>query len=141
MRMKKAPGTFFGPTLSRAISLDRDGTMSEDVGYLDRLGRLRLFPYTIEAVGLLNRGGFKVVVVTSQAGIANGFLTEEVLREAHEHLSQRFGSAAVQIVGYYYCLHLPHASVEWYSSVRALLQPQPVLIQASAPDLSLVLAP
>ena len=53
--------------------------MIEDVGYLDRLERLKLFPYTIDAVRLLNRAGFKVVVVTSQNGVAQGMLTEEFL--------------------------------------------------------------
>ena len=63
----------------RAVFLDRDGTMIEDVGYLDRLERLKLFPYTIDAVRLLNRAGYKVVVVTSQNGVAQGMLTEEFL--------------------------------------------------------------
>ena len=67
----------------RAVFLDRDGTMIEDVGYLDRLERLSLFPYTIDAVRLLNASGYKVVVVTSQNGVANGILTEEFLAEAH----------------------------------------------------------
>ena len=69
----------------RAVFLDRDGTMIEDVGYLDRLERLKLFPYTIDAVRLLNRAGYKVVVVTSQNGVAQGVLTEEFLGEAHAH--------------------------------------------------------
>ena len=46
-------------TKHRAVFLDRDGTMIEDVGYLDRLERLKLFPYTVDAVRLLNRGGFQ----------------------------------------------------------------------------------
>jgi D-glycero-D-manno-heptose 1,7-bisphosphate phosphatase len=127
-------------TQSRAIFLDRDGTMIEDVGYLDRLDRLTLFPYTIDAVRLLNRAGFKVVVVTSQAGIANGILTEEFLREAHEFLSQRFEAAGAQIHGYYYCPHLPHASVERYRTDCDCRKPKPGMIQAAARDLSIEVA-
>ena len=66
-------------SLSPAVFLDRDGTILEDVGYLDRLERLAFFPYTIDSIRLLNRGGFKVVVVTSQAGVANGMVTEAFL--------------------------------------------------------------
>ena len=77
-------------TTHRAVFLDRDGTMIEDVGYLDRLERLKLFPYTIDAVRLLNAAGFKIVVVTSQNGVANGVLTEEFLGQAHAHLSELF---------------------------------------------------
>ena len=70
-----------------AVFLDRDGTIIEDVGYLDRLERLKLFPYTMDAVRLLNRAGYRVFVVTSQNGIAQGVLTEEFLGQAHAHLS------------------------------------------------------
>ena len=92
-----------------AVFLDRDGTMIEDVGYLDRLERLKLFPYTIDAIRLLNRAGYKVVVVTSQNGVAQGVLTEEFLGEAHAHLSQLCEAAGAKIDGYYYCPHSTHA--------------------------------
>ena len=75
--------------MSRAVFLDRDGTMIEDVGYLDRLQRLKLFPYTVDAIRLLNRAGFKIVVVTSQAGIANGVITEAFVNEAHHEIGRR----------------------------------------------------
>ena len=95
--------------------LDRDGTMIEDVGYLDRLERLKLFPYTIDAVRLLNRAGFKVVVVTSQNGVANGVLTEEFLgRGARASVASCSRPPARRSTGYYYCPHSPHASVERY---------------------------
>ena len=86
-------------SLHPAVFLDRDGTMIEDVGYLDRLERLKLFPYTIDAVRLLNRAGFRVAVVTSQNGVANGVLTEEFLGEAHAHLSRLFESAGAKVDG------------------------------------------
>ena len=59
-----------------AVFLDRDGTINEDVGYLDRLERLTLFPWSIDAVRLLNSAGFCVVVVTNQRGVATGFMSE-----------------------------------------------------------------
>ena len=66
-----------------------------------------MFPYTIDAVRLLNRAGFRVVVVTSQNGVANGVLTEEFLAEAHAHLSRLFEAAGGKVEGYYYCPHSP----------------------------------
>jgi D-glycero-D-manno-heptose 1,7-bisphosphate phosphatase len=121
----------------RAVFLDRDGTMIEDVGYLDRLERLTLFPYTVDAVRLLNRAGFTIVVVTSQAGIANGLLTEEFLVEAHEFLSRRFEAGGAKIDGYYYCPHLPHASIERYRVECDCRKPKPGMIHAACRDLSL----
>ena len=98
--------------MNRAVFLDRDGTMIEDVGYLDRLQRLKLFPYTVDAIRLLNRAGFKIVVVTSQAGIANGVITEAFVKEAHEEISRRAGGGGGRIDAYYYCPHSTTAVVD-----------------------------
>ena len=67
--------------------LDRDGTLIEEAGYLDRLERLVFFPYSVDAVRLLNRAGFAVVVVTNQAGIARGIVKEAFVAEAHRHIA------------------------------------------------------
>ena len=53
-----------------AVFLDRDGTMIHDPGYLCRLDELRWFPWTIDAVRLLNRAGFLVFVTTSSASVS-----------------------------------------------------------------------
>ena len=116
----------------KAVFLDRDGTMIEDVGYLDRLERLKLFPYTIDAVRLLNATGYKVVVVTSQNGVANGVLTEEFLAEAHAHLSTLFEAAGAKVDGYYYCPHSPHAAVERYRTDCECRKPKPGMILRAA---------
>jgi D-glycero-D-manno-heptose 1,7-bisphosphate phosphatase len=124
----------------RAVFVDRDGTMIEDVGYLDRLERLKLFPYTIDAIRLLNRAGYKVVVVTSQNGVAQGMLTEEFLAEAHAHLSQLCEAAGAKIEGYYYCPHSTHAAVERYRTECDCRKPKPGMILAAARDHALDLA-
>ena len=121
-------------TRQRAVFLDRDGTMIEDVGYLDRLERLRLFPYTIDAVRLLNDAGFRVVVVTSQNGVANGVLTEQFLGETHAHLSRVFEAAGARVDGYYYCPHSPHATVERYRTDCECRKPKPGMILAAAAE-------
>jgi len=116
------------------VFLDRDGTMIEDVGYLDRLERLKLFPYTIDAVRLLNAAGFKVIVVTSQNGVANGILPESFITEAHEHLSELFRAAGARVDGYYYCPHSPHAPVERYRMDCDCRKPKPGMILSAARD-------
>ena len=118
----------------RAVFVDRDGTMIEDVGYLDRLERLKLFPYTVDAVRVLNRAGFKVIVVTSQNGVAQGVLTEEFLGEAHAHLSKLFETAGAKIDGFYYCPHSTHAVVERYRTDCECRKPKPGMILAAARD-------
>jgi len=118
----------------RAVFLDRDGTMIEDVGYLDRLDRLKLFPYTIDAIRLLNRAGYKVIVVTSQNGVAQGMVTEEFLSDAHAHVSRICDAAGAKISGYYYCPHSTHAAVERYRIDCECRKPKPGMIQAAARD-------
>lgn len=108
--------------------------MIEDVGYLDRLERLKLFPYTIDAVRLLNRAGYKVVVVTSQNGVAQGVLTEAFLTEAHAYVSQLCEAAGAKIEGYYYCPHSTHAAVEQYRTDCDCRKPKPGMILAAARD-------
>src|SRR5512139_3702717 len=93
-----------------AVFVDRDGTLLEEVGYLDRLERLALFPYSVDAVRLLNRAGFRVVVITNQAGVARGFFGEGFVREAHEFLDRTFRAGQARIDGFYYCPRLPEAA-------------------------------
>ena len=125
---------------SPAVFVDRDGTMIEDVGYLDRLERLMLFPYTIDAIRLLNRGGFKVVVVTSQAGVAHGSVTEKFLGEVHGVITERVAEAGGRIESFYYCPHHPHAAVEKYRTDCDCRKPKPGMILNAARDLSLDLS-
>ena len=70
-----------------AVFLDRDGTMVRDVGYLSRLEDLHWFPYTVDAVRLLNRAGFLVFVTTNQGGVGLGFYAEAFVRRTHEEMA------------------------------------------------------
>ena len=126
--------------MSPAVFLDRDGTMIEDVGYLDRLQRLKLFPYTIDAIRLLNRGGFKIVVVTSQAGVANGVITEAFVKEAHDEIARRAAAGGARIDAFYYCPHSPTATVDEYRSECDCRKPKPGMIHNAQRDLSLDLS-
>ena len=67
-----------------AIFLDRDGTINEEVGYLDNQDKLKMIPAAYEAVRLINSSGLKAIVVTNQSGVARGFFTEKFVRQTHE---------------------------------------------------------
>jgi D-glycero-D-manno-heptose 1,7-bisphosphate phosphatase len=127
-------------TLRPAVFLDRDGTFNEDVGYLDRVERLRLFPWSIDAVRLLNRAGFAVAMVTNQAGIARGMLTEAVVRELHDHIDSEVRAAGARIDGWYYCPHHPDGSVAEYRVSCECRKPEPGMLRRAAGDLALDLA-
>ena len=120
-----------------AVFLDRDGTLLEEVGYLDRLERMALLPYSIDAVRLLNRAGYRVVVVTNQAGVAHGHFTEDLVRDLHRHLDERFRAGGARIDAFYYCPHMPSARVEAYRTECECRKPKPGMVLQAQRDLDL----
>jgi len=94
-----------------AIFLDRDGTLIEEVGYLDRPERVALYPWSIDAIRAFNRAGVRVVMITNQSGVARGFLTEEVVDQVHRHIAILLQEGGAFIDAYYYCPHHPDGKV------------------------------
>jgi D-glycero-D-manno-heptose 1,7-bisphosphate phosphatase len=123
----------------QAVFLDRDGTLLEEAGYLDRLERLIFFPYTVDAVRLLNRAGFAVVIVTNQAGIARGIFKEAFVAEAHRHITARLAAGGARVDAFYYCPHHPEAVVEAYRQSSDCRKPQSGLFTRAASELDLAL--
>jgi D-glycero-D-manno-heptose 1,7-bisphosphate phosphatase len=121
----------------RAVFLDRDGTLIEEAGYLDRLERLAFFPYSVDAVRSLNRAGFVVVVVTNQAGIARGIVAPQFVQEAHDHIAARLAAGGARVDAFYHCPHHPEAAVEALRTACDCRKPKPGLLQRAAADLSL----
>jgi D-glycero-D-manno-heptose 1,7-bisphosphate phosphatase len=120
-----------------AVFLDRDGTLIEDVGYLDRLDRIAFFPWTVDAIRALNRAGLAVVVITNQSGVARGFLTEAFVAETHRHLSARLAAGGARIDAYYYCPHHPDGAVEAYRCQCDCRKPASGMVDQAVRDLSL----
>jgi len=118
-----------------AVFLDRDGTLIEEVGYLDRLERLAFFPWSIDAVRLLNRAGYLVVVVTNQAGVARGIFDESFVGEAHRHVDVALAAGGARIDAYYYCPHHPESSIEAYRQVCTCRKPLPGMLRKAEEDL------
>ena len=117
-----------------AVFLDRDGTMIEDVGYLDRLEQIAFFPWTVDAIRALNRAGLPVVVITNQAGIARGLFTEPFVDETHRAISDYLERGGARVDAYYY--H-PRGTVAEYTRRCDCRKPGPALLQRAARDLGL----
>src|SRR6185295_7885734 len=123
-----------GCWVRQAVFLDRDGTLIEESGYLDRLDRLVFYPYSVDAVRVLNRSGFAVVIVTNQAGIARGIVDEAFVGEAHRHISARLEGGGARVDAYYYCPHHPDgldAALRLRCDCR---KPQPGMLKQAAAD-------
>lgn len=121
----------------RAIFLDRDGTVSEEVGYVNHLDRLRLLPRTAEAVRRINDSGFLAVLVTNQAGVARGYFKEELVRRVHRHLEELLAQEGAHLDAIYYCPHHPTAGEPPYRRDCACRKPRPGMIEAAEKDLEI----
>ncbi len=89
-----------------AVFLDRDGTISEEMGYANHLSRFSIFPYAGAAIRRLNDAGFAVIVVTNQSGAARGFFPESLIHEIHKKMEKQLAEAGAHVDGIYYCPHI-----------------------------------
>jgi len=117
---------------ARAVFLDRDGTIIEEAGYPDRLDRIVLYPFSVDAVRTLNAGGFAVVVVTNQSGIARGVVPEPFVGEAHRYIADRMAAGGARIDAFYHCPHHPEAIDPALRGPCDCRKPQPGLLRRAA---------
>jgi D-glycero-D-manno-heptose 1,7-bisphosphate phosphatase len=98
--------------MAKAIFMDRDGTVSEEVGYMYHAGLYRPFPWTGQAIRKINESGMKAILVTNQSGIARGYFSEATLTEVHDILKQELQRFEAHLDAIYYCPHLPDGGCE-----------------------------
>jgi D-glycero-D-manno-heptose 1,7-bisphosphate phosphatase len=120
---------------ARAVFLDRDGTLIEEVGYLERVERVALYPWSIDAIRALNRTGFRVVLVTNQSGVARGFFTEAVVDEVHGRIAALLEAGGARIDAYYYCPHHPDGKIAQYAQRCDCRKPSRGLVDRAAREL------
>jgi D-glycero-D-manno-heptose 1,7-bisphosphate phosphatase len=118
----------------RAVFLDRDGTLIEDVDYLTDAAQIRVLPGVPGALKLLKEAGFRLIVVTNQSAVARGMLTEEELGLIHEELNRRLAADGAAVDAFYYCPHLPEGAVKRYARACDCRKPAPGLILRAAAE-------
>jgi len=70
-----------------AVFLDRDGTINEEMGYINHIDRFVLIPGAAAAIRRINESGLKAVVVTNQSGVARGYFPKELIDQVHQKMS------------------------------------------------------
>ena len=123
-----------------AVFIDRDGTLTEEVGYVNHPRRLHLLPRSAEAIRRLNRAGLKAVMVTNQSGVARGYFSEEVLQAVNEALVSQLKAEGAYLDGLYVCVHHPTEGKPPYRAVCDCRKPEPGLLRRAATDLGLDLS-
>lgn len=124
----------------RAVFIDRDGTISEEVGYVNHPSRYRVFPYAAEAIGLLNRAGWLAVLVTNQAGVARGYFAEDIIGMVHNLLAEELERGGARLDAIYYCPHHPSVGDVPYRFDCDCRKPKPGLIRRASKEFDIDLA-
>jgi D-glycero-D-manno-heptose 1,7-bisphosphate phosphatase len=120
-----------------AVFIDRDGTLTEEVGYVNHPSRLRLLPRSAQAIRRLNEAGVAAVVATNQAGIARGYFSEDVLHAVNDALVAQLKDAGAHLDGIYVCAHHPREGQPPFRADCDCRKPKPGLLVRAAAELSL----
>ena len=127
-------------TLRPAVFLDRDGTINEQMGYINHISRFQMLPGVAAAIRNLNQARIPVVVVTNQSGLARGYFPAELLTTVHEKMVALLALQGAHVDGIYICPHHPEANEERYRAACNCRKPKPGLLLQAAQELGLDLA-
>ena len=124
----------------KAVFLDRDNTIIEDLGYINDPTLVRLLPGVEQAIKSLGAAGYKIVVVTNQSGVAHGLLTEGTLEKIHDEIRRQLEDKGAFLDAVYYCPFHPEGTVEGYAMDSELRKPRPGMLLKAAGEMDLDLA-
>ena len=123
------------PKRRPAIFMDRDGTLSHEVGYVNHPSRFRLYPWTVDAVRAINQAGWLAVVVTNQAGVARGYFPESVYEEVQQRLREGVEKGGARFDAVYACLHHPTVGHPPYRVECDCRKPRPGMLRRAQEEL------
>jgi D-glycero-D-manno-heptose 1,7-bisphosphate phosphatase len=126
---------------ARAAFLDRDGTVTKSVAYyITKPSQVELVDGAAEGIRLLRAKGYRVVIITNQAGVAKGILGEKDLAGLHEVMRSRLAAHGASVDAIYYCPHHPEGLIERYTMDCDCRKPKPGLLVRAAEEMGLDLA-
>ena len=118
------------PVWRPAVFLDRDGTITEEVGYLNHISRFRMLSGAAAAIRRLNLDRIPVGMVTNQSGVGRGYFPESLVPEVHRRLISELAAEGARVDGVYYC---PHVSAD----ACACRKPKTGMLEQARADLRL----
>ena len=120
-----------------AVFLDRDGTITEEMGYLKESEKLRLIPRSGEAIRSLNERGILAIVVSNQSGVARGYFTKEAVKKIHSKLKRLLKKEGAYLDEIYYCPHHPKFGSPKYKKNCNCRKPKPGMLLKAAKKFNL----
>lgn len=116
----------------RAVFLDRDGVLIEDVGLVTRREQMRILPGVPQALADLRSAGFRLIVVTNQPVVARGLASEDEVAQLHRTLDNHFRQLGAAIDAWFFCPHHPQADLPQYRAACDCRKPSPGMLQSAA---------
>ncbi len=96
----------------KAVFMDRDGTVSEEIGYMYHAGLYKPFPWAGPAIRKINENGMKAVLITNQSGVGRGYFDERSIEEVHAKLMAELANHSAALDAIYICPHHPEAGCD-----------------------------
>ncbi len=93
--------------MKKAVFLDRDGVLIEQVAYLSSPEQVALIPGAVEALRQIHRHGDIAVVVSNQSGVGRGYFTVDAVEAAHARIQELLAASGERVDAFYYCTHRP----------------------------------
>jgi D-glycero-D-manno-heptose 1,7-bisphosphate phosphatase len=120
--------------MNKAIFFDRDGVLNIDPGFLHKKEDLEFYPDVIDTLTQLSQTGYKIFIVTNQAGIARGFYSEQTFLDFQKQFVEelvRLSNGEIRIDKTYHCPHHATEGIDEYKLKCECRKPQPgMLLQA-----------
>jgi D-glycero-D-manno-heptose 1,7-bisphosphate phosphatase len=120
--------------------MDRDGTVCDEVGYVNHVSRIRLLPRSAAAIRRAREAGFKTAIVTNQAGVARGYFDEELIHRVHDRVRELLAADGAAVDAIYYCPHHPDAGAPPYRLDCDCRKPRPGMLLRARDELGIDLA-
>jgi len=119
--------------MHKAIFMDRDGTVSEEIGYMYHTHLYKPFPWTGAAIRKINESGMKAILITNQSGVERGYFPESQVHDVHDILRAELARHDAILDAVYFCPHQPETGCD-------CRKPRPGMLLRAKEDLNLDLS-
>jgi|SRR5690242_17934505 len=119
-------------SMNNAVFFDKDGTLIKDIPYNVNPKKIQLDPFAFQALGRLQKSGFRLFIISNQPGVAKGFFSVQELDLAFEKLLSLLSREGITIDDYYYCPHFKNGKMTQYAVECNCRKPMPGLILKAA---------
>ena len=108
---------------NKAAFLDRDGTLNEDTGYLHKIKDFRWIKGAVNALRILKKNNFLIIVVTNQSGVSRGFYSENDIKKLHKWMNQQLLKYDLMIDDFFFATDLPNNN-----DINSRRKPSPAML-------------